>query len=304
MSEFNLPVKKEVLVKPIIKKGKWLSEEHSGNFMYDNTRMIITVPINAQTGELVDPLTPEEREFFENKKLSGLDFNPGDLSVYKKSNPKTDSYNFWHLFEYRITKNDSVVGDNTVLDKLNLGKPMDYIKYKVLLANSGNGGLCAPDWESRFNQGTYRIAVVDAGYQEEEKASKLDKLGEAYTYIKKISKSHTKMYELLSIYWLENRNAIKPNTDSTVDWLKAEINKLVEKDIDKFLELINSNYEEKLLIHNGTLCGAISRVGAMFVLADGTPIGNTLAEAIMYFKDERHNEEKLRLIAQIEANNK
>ena len=61
---FTLPNKK-IHIKPIIKKGKWLSEEHSGNFMYDNTTAIITVPISAQTGQLVDPLTKEEREFFD-----------------------------------------------------------------------------------------------------------------------------------------------------------------------------------------------------------------------------------------------
>lgn len=303
MSEFKLPNKK-VLIRPIIKKGKWLSEEHSGNFMYDNTKMIVTVPLNVQTGELIDPLTQEEREFFENKKVSGLDFEIGDLSTYKKSNPAKGEYNFWHTFEYRIIKNQSIVNNDTVLDQLDLSKPMDYIKYKVLLANAGTGGTIAPSWDARNDQGTYRVAVVDSEYEEETAASKLDQLTEAYGFAKKISRSHEKMFEFLSVYWLENRNASKPSADSTVEWLKAEINKIIDSNVEGFLAVINSNYEEKLMIHNGMKCGAIRRSGQNFLLADGTPIGNTIAEAITYFKDERHNEEKLRLVAQIEANSK
>jgi len=301
MSDFVLP-KRRVFVKPIIKKGKWLTEEHSGNFMYDNTKMIITVPISAQTGELIDPLTKEEREYFEDKDASGLAFEKGDLSTYKKSNPTQGTYNYWNTYEYRLKKDQSIVDYQTVLDILELNKPMDYIKYKVLLANKGTGGLVAPSWDERFDQGTYKVALVDSEYEEESKASKLDKLEEAYGFSKKITKSQIKMYEFLSVYWLENRDSIKPTIDSPVDWLKAEISKIIERDVDSFLETIKSNYEEKLIIHNGMKCGAVSRPGHTFVLADGTPIGSSVAEAILYFKDERHNEEKLRLLAQIEAN--
>jgi len=297
MVMMTLP-RKKVLVKPIIKKGKWLSEEHSGNFMYENTKMILTVPISATTGELVDPLTPEEKQFFEDKKLSGLDFEPGDLSIYKKKD------NYWHTFEYRIIKNQSIVDNNTVLDILDLNKPLDYIKYKVLLANSGNAGIVAPTWDDRFNQGTYKLAVVDSEYEEESKASKLDRLNEAFKYVAKLTKSQTKMYEFLSVYWLENKNAIRPTVENTVEWLKAEINKIIEKDVDSFLETITSDYEEKLIIHNGMKCGAIRRNGATFMLTDGTPVGSSISEAILYFKDEKHNEEKLRLLAQIEVNSK
>jgi len=132
MSEFVLP-NRRVFVKPIIKKGKWLSEEHSGNFMYDNTKMTITVPISSQTGELIDPLTPEERAYFEDKKASGLAFEPGDLSTFKKSNPSQGTYNYWHTYDYRLRKDQSIVDQQTVLDILDLSKPMDYIKYKVLV---------------------------------------------------------------------------------------------------------------------------------------------------------------------------
>lgn len=302
---FHLPINKKIHIKPIIKKGKWLSETHSGNFMYDNTNMSITVPLNIQTGQIIDPLTKEEREFFENKSISGLAFNEGDLNIYKKTNHLTGEVNFWTMFEYRIHKNQGVLDENSVLDTLDLSKPMDYIKYKVLLANSLPGGVIAPSWDKRFDQGTYRLALMDAAVEDDLSANRADKLGKAWGYYSTIQNSRIKMHELVSVYWLENRKAIKPEDDANIEWLKKEISKIINENLDGFLNLIESNYEEKLLIHTALRCGALRLNGKSFQTADGIPIGESLREAILYYRDERHNEAKLKLIAQIElANNK
>lgn len=301
---FFLPNKK-IYIKPIIKKGKWLSEEHSGNFMYDNTNAAVTVPLNAQTGQMVDPLTLEEREFFENKKLSGMDFKEGDLNVFKKTNQLTGEFNFWTMFEYRIHKNQGVLDDSSVLDILDLSKPMDYIKYKVLLVNGMPGGSIAPSWDKRFDQGTYRLALMDATVEDDLSANKADKLGKAYGFYNSIKNSRTKMHEVISVYWLENRKAIKPEDNANIEWLKKEISRIISENLDGFINLIESNYEEKLLIHTGLKSGSLRLNGKTFMTADGDVLGDSLREAILYYRDERHNENKLKLIAQIEAvNNK
>ena len=299
---FYLPNKK-IHIKPIIKKGKWLSEEHSGNFMYDNTTVIISVPINVHTGQLVDPLTKEEREFFEDKQRSGMDFKPGDLNIHKKTNQLTGEFNHWTLFEYRIHKNQGVLNDASILDTLDLSNPVDYLKYKVLLTNGMPGGIIAPSWEKRFDQGTYRLALMDASVEDDLSANRADKLGKAYGFYNTINNSRTKMHEVISVYWLENRKAIKPEDDASIEWLKKEIVKIITENLDGFLNLIESNYEEKLLIHTGLKCGALRLNGKSFSTADGEPIGDSLREAILYYRDERHNEKKLKLIAQIELAN-
>ena len=301
LKEFVLPVNKKILIKPIIKKGKWLSEEHSGNFMYDNTKMTITVPLSTQTGQIIDPLTKEEREFFENRDKSGMDFKQGDLNVYKKSNQLTGETNFWLNFEYRLYKNQGVLEEGTTLAELDLSKPMDYITYKVLLANSLPGGQVAPSWSDRFNQGTYRIALVNSKDEDELEASKTDKLAEAFAFYGTIQNSHTKMFELLSVYWLENRKAVRPAKDSTMEFLKKEISKIIHDNVDSFLSLINSNYEEKLLINEALSCGAIRMEGRAFLTADGVPLGETLRQIILYYRDDRNSEQKVKLIAQAEA---
>lgn len=297
MSVFKLPNRK-VLIKPITREGKWLDKGHSGNFMYDNAKMYITVPI-SKTGNLVDPLTPEEREFFESK-TSGLDFNPGDLSAYKRSNHKTEDYNYWSTYSYVISKSETVVTDNSILATLDLSNPVDYIAYKVLLSNSGAGGIVAPSWSARFDQGTYRIAVVDDSYEVEETATRASKKGKAYGFFNTIMNSQVQMYELLSVYWLENRDAAKPAPDSKIEWLRAEVEKIIENKLDIFLKLINTDFEEKLLIHKAINAGVIKREGNYFLNIENIPIGTSMSEVILYFKDERHQEEKLKLHALIE----
>jgi hypothetical protein len=292
--------KRKVLIKPIIREGKWLGKGHSGNFMYDNTKLYFTVPMSSSTGQLIDPLTKEEREFFENRAKSGMDFTPGDLSVYKKPNPREGFVPYWYGYQYMVLKNQGVVNEDTVLATLDLSKPEDYIAFKVLMVNSGNAGTVAPEWGKRFDQGTYRIVLVEEGYKVEELVSRSSKLGKAYRFFDTINKSQLKMYEFLSIYWLENRKASRPSEDSKIEWLTAEIQKLIDNDLETFLKMIETDYEEKLLIHNGMKCGAITRTGSTFVNIDGNPVGNSITEAILYYKDERHQEEKLKLLALID----
>ena len=115
---FTLPNKK-VLVVPVRRKGRWLPDNHEASFLFKHSYFQVVVPKDGKTGELRDPLTPEERAYFENK-ASGLALNSGDLSTLKKDD------NFWTNFRVKLDKN--------VL-QLDLSKPMDYLRYKVLLVN-------------------------------------------------------------------------------------------------------------------------------------------------------------------------
>jgi len=284
-----------------LREGKWLSKNHSGNFMYDNSKMVLTVPLSGQTGQLINPLTAEETAFFENKELSRMDFSPGDLSPYKTPDRKNEVIPYWYKKEIVITKNDGVLTEDTVLMELDLNNPVDYIDYKVLLANSRYGGTVAPSWEKRFDQGTYRIALVDSEYRSESESNRAKKLAEAFKFFTPIMNSQVRMYEFLMVYWLENRNSTKPSKDSNVNWLSSEIQKLIDNELNKFLKTVNSNYEDKLLLHQAIEAGALTLSGNTFVTVDGLPVGNSISEAILYFKDERNQEQRLKLLALIDS---
>lgn len=292
---FSLPNTK-VHLKPVLRKGVWLPEGHSGHFMYDNTSIVIQVPLDRFTGRLKNPLTREEQLFFENE--SGLDFKPGDLNPYKKTD------NFWADFRIKIRKSDNIVTDKTVLITLDLSDPLQYLEYKVLLLNTvPDGGIIAPSWEERESSGTYRIVLVHEGQQHIDKIKRADKMKLAYKYLSKIDKSEEAMFDFLTIYYLENAKSKRPSVNSGKDFYYSEIQDLIDNDLDGVIDIIEdvSNYDYKLLVHRGLKIGVLKMVaGNKLETIDGTPIGNSLYQAVQWFKDDRHQDEYLRLKNQIE----
>jgi hypothetical protein len=292
---FSLP-KTKVHVKPILRSGRWLPDGHSGSFMYDNTSMTLQVPIDRNTGRLKNPLTEEEHEFFESK--SSLDLEKGDLNPYKRSN------NFWEEFAVHVRKNDDIVTDRTILLTLDLSNPIQYLQYKVLMSNtSKDGGLVSPSWEERFSSGTYKIALVHEGQESKEKVKKADKMQKAYKYIGKIEHSAEEMFDFLTVYYLQNAKSKRPSHDSDKDFYKSEIQDLLDNDLDGVINVIDDsdNYEYKLLVHRGIKIGALKMVqGDKIETVDGVPLGNSLSQAVQWLKDDRHQDEYLRLKNQIE----
>lgn len=292
---FSLPNTK-VHVKPIIRSGKWLPDGHSGSFMYDHTSIGIQVPLDRDTGRLKNPLTPEEREFFETS--SDLDLEGGDLNPYRKTN------NFWHDFRVIVRKTDDIVTDKTILMTLNLNDPIQYLQYKVLMINSQpDGGLVAPEWDQRLQSGTYRIALQHEGQQFTDKIKKADSMKKAYKHLAKIDSSGETMYDFLTIYYLENAKSKRPSENSHKDFYYSEIQDLIDNDLEGVVEIIEDtvNYEFKLLVHRGLKTGSLKMVAGNHIeTIDGLPVGKSLYQAIQWLKDDKHQDEYLRLKNQIE----
>jgi len=95
---FTLPSNKKVLVVPVRRKGKWLSTDHEANFLFKHSYFSVVVPRNQTTGAFTDPLTPEERAYFESP-ASGLALGANDLSIYNKEK------NYWADFRVKLDKN-------------------------------------------------------------------------------------------------------------------------------------------------------------------------------------------------------
>ncbi len=293
--KFKLPQTK-VHVKPILRSGRWLPDGHSGSFMYDHTSIGIQLPLDKDTGRLKNPLTNEEKEFFENH--PDLDMEPGDLSPHKKKD------NFWHGFRVAIRKSDDIVTDDTVLMTLDLSDPIMYLQYKVLLANSTpEGGIVAPEWEKRLDSGTYRIALQHEGQQHTDKVKKADSMKKAYKYFGKIDSSSEAMFDFLTIYYLENAKSKRPSADSDKDFYYSEIQDIIDNDLSGFIEIMEDekNYDYKLIVHRGLKVSALKMVGGNHIeTMDGIPMGNSLYQAVQWLKDDRNQDEYLRLKNQIE----
>lgn len=206
-----------------------------------------------------------------------------------------------------IRKTDDIVTDETVLMTLDLSDPIQYLQYKVLLANSTpEGGIVAPTWEERLDSGTYRIALQHEGQQHTEKIKKADLSKKAYRYLSKIDSSSEAMFDFLTIYYLENAKSKRPSENSDKDFYYSEIQELIDTDLTGVVEIIEdeSNYEFKLLVHRGLKSGALKMAsGGHIETVDGVPLGKSLFQALQWLKDDRNQEEFLRLKNQVELAN-
>lgn len=292
-ANFRLPHEK-VLVKPIIRQGQWLPKDHSGSFMYDNTRLVLQAPISQDTGRIKNPLTREEQEFFESNE-SGLDFARGDLSPSKKKD------NFWEEHQVHVRKPDAIVTDETILMVLDLSDPMQYLEYKILMANTSvGGGVVAPSWELREASGEYKIALVREKEKDKEKVTKANKKVQAYKQLGKIDSSSEKLYNTLYVYYLSSTSdtSKKPSKDSSKEFYIAELGNIIEKDVEGFLAVIEDkdNFDYKLLVMQALEKGEINYSRARgFETDDKIPMGRTLSQAVGFLKDPKNQEDYLRL---------
>lgn len=278
---FTLPDKK-VLVVPVRRKGKWLATDHEANFLFKHSYFSVVVPRNSTTGAFIDPLTNEERAFLESPS-SGLALGPESLSVHKKKD------NYWSEYRVRLDKN--------VL-QLDLSDPVDYIRWKVLLVNKD---LIAPSAAEKFNKGTYKFAIVEEGYQNEEKVKAASSKTEAYKAFGAMMHSVEKMRNFLNVYQTQKPGGKSIPPNATADFLTAEIEKIVESDLTGFINLVkDTRYDEKVLIYNALKAKALHREGLTFKLPEGDIIGETMDSVIAFLKDPVNSEEVIKLKSRIE----
>lgn len=277
---FTLPDKK-VMVVPVRRNGGWLPNNHEASFLFKHSYVRLVLP-RTQTGAYVDPLTQEEREYFESDN-AGLALKKGDLLIHKKEN------NFWKKYKVKLDKN--------VL-QLNLSDPEDYIKYKVLLANKD---LIAPSSSEKFAKGTYRFAIEEEGYQNDEKVKAAFNKKDAYKFFGKIDNSPTKMRDFINVYNIRNKGNKTVPPNATSEFLIAEIEKIIEKDIVGFVALSkDATYEKQVLIFNALRAGALKRDGMTYKTPEDITLGDSMNSVINYFDAPENSEELIKLKARIE----
>lgn len=111
------------------------------------------------------------------------------------------------------------------------------------------------------------------------------------------------MFDFLTIYYLENAKSKRPSENSDKDFYYSEIQELIETDLAGVLEIMEdeSNYEFKLIVHRGLKVGALKMAsGGHIETIDGVPVGKSLYQALQWLKDDKNQEEYMRLKNQIE----
>lgn len=260
---------------------------NKGHVMYggraDGAVDKLCVPMLRSTGAYKNVLTNDEKDFLE--EALGLDYNA--LSVYKKEN------NYWDNYYVRITTKDGLW--------LDLSDPEDYIKYKVLLANTE---LVAPSVQERIERPkvTYLYEIVRPSEETSLENAKMDATMASYKEFGKIENDIDTMRVLCEL--LDSR-PYAANTKA--DFLRSRINTLIQANPKVFLNNITDPMlHTKVILRRATELGKVSMRGDYYYLAsDGSPLCDngenpTLSIAARYLNSPAHQDIKFLLENEVE----
>lgn len=285
MGKFTLPNRK-IKVKPIMRsRGLITDPDHEAFFLVGSSTINITAP-RDRSGKIICPLDETERAFFEDKEESGMSFDKGDLSPYKKER------NFWESHRIKLGK------DVRILD---LANPKDYIDYKLLLANTD---LIAPDPKQELKKRTYKYVLVPEDHEQATRLTIRDKQKEAYKFFGKMEDSIEEMTNFLKLY------GKKVPSDAKKTWLQDQVGKMIDENVDTFLAIAkDASKDLRLFIEECVFAGIIKKEGRKYFLQGGEPMAAAgevplIQNAIEFLSAKANNDIYMNLKARLETSKK
>jgi hypothetical protein len=247
----------------------------------------ITVP-RLRSGIFVDVLTKNEKEYLE--QIMGLEV--GALNVYNKTNNFWDNTTEGGISRVRLSKQNN---------HLNLNNPIDYIKYKILLANKD---LVAPNLQTLQDRpkATYRFVLVADNEVNAVSKAKMSNKAQCYVEYGKYESNE----EVLRMV-IETLTS-KPLANNTkLDFLQTKIGELIDADSKLFLRVIQDPLlKTRILIKKCIEQGFISKRGDfLYLRSDNTPLCEggeepTMTVAAKYLNNPKRQDMKLSLEAKLQ----
>lgn len=242
------------------------------------------VSVLKENGNIKSPLTPSEQEYLE----MALGKPKGSLSVHL---PKDTS--FWTNYGIRLSKQDMI---------LDLSNPYDYIKYKVLLANSG---LVAPSLSALQSNPkmTQEFVLIKQNEETEYTNNNMGTDLESATLLGTILQDRDKLR--LVVETIEGKPVAK---DIKLDMLTGLAYKARENNRKLFISVLKDPYlDSKILIRRAVENRIIRNNGGFYYLAEGnTPLCNgnvdpDLENAAKFINNPANQTLKLSIEAKLNA---
>jgi len=250
----------------------------------DGAVISLCVPVLRSTGSYKNVLTNEEKTILE-KELS-MDYNA--LSVYRPDN------NFWESYKVNLTKEGL---------HLDLSNPEDYIKYKVLLANSD---IVAPSVQARLDRpkNTYRFELVSEKDETSLENAKVNATVESYKQFGKIEDDFDTMRILVEL--IDGRPY---DRKSSLAFFKSRVINLIQADAKNFLRHITDPLlHAKVLLRRGVELGKVTtRNDVYYLVSTNAPLCDngenaTLSVAARYISEPAHQDIKFILESEVDKN--
>lgn len=253
----------------------------------ENATITFTVP-RLTSGTYVNVLTNAEKEFFE--EYLGLEYNA--LSVHNKNNNFWDCTNAEGINKVSLTKGDNI---------LDLSTPTDYIKYKILLANKNMICSSLRDLQD-YPKATYRFVIIRSNDEAKQQRMEMTATMRCYKEFGKIEDDIDTLRVILEI--MDGRPVA---TNTKLEFLQVQMNKLIQKDSKMFLSIITDPLlQTKVTIKKAVLAGTVSVRGNYYYLkSDGSPLCSdseepTLNIAAKYLSEPKHQDLLFSLQAKIQ----
>ena len=254
--------------------------------MAERSVFTVTVP-KLRSGTFKNVLTDDEKDYLE----AAMGLEVGALNVYNKHD------NFWSnnteggISKVRLLKQDNI---------LNLADPIDYIKYKILLANKD---LIAPNMQELRDRpkATYRFVIIA---DDEVSSTARDKMTTKMRCYTEYGKIENKADVLKLVIETITGKPLAANTK--LDFLQTKAGELIEADARLFLNVVQDKLlETKVLIHKCIDAGIISKkANYLYLRSDNTPLceggeESVLSVAARYLNNPKRQELKLSLEAKL-----
>lgn len=274
---------KKVIVRYILKEKGFITNPKHVLYggLAENATITYTLPILSSTGAYKNALTKYEKEYLED--VMGLERDA--LSVYKVKD------NFWDTFTVRLGKTDTI---------LDLSKPNDYIKWKVLRANTDFVADSLETLENRPKE-SYRFVMFFEGDDDVKENEGISNVMLCYKELGKIEDDKDTMRVIIST--IDGRPV---SANSKVDFLRKRMNNVIQADPKLALKVMTDPLlSTKVLITKAVESGVISKRGDYYYLmSDGSPLcGNredpTFSVAAKWLNLPKNQELKLSIEAKL-----
>lgn len=283
--KFVLPNEK-VTIKPNFENPGWIKNpKHRAFFMLEGTYKAYMAP-RLRSGVIKDVLTKAEKDHLE--KIMNMEDN--ELSVYRKDN------NFWESYIVKCTK------DPIILD---LSKPMDYISYKVLLANSDQ---IAPSVKNIKDKATYKFYIERQKEVDEVKTTKANTEKDAWLLYSKVEKDAKSLARVLNVYGhayssYGNLKSVSAK-DNDIEFLRAKLSDIVANDKELFIETVKDPlFETKALLSEALKAGVIkTKVNKYYLDGEDKHFADSFKKAADFLDNPANQEFQLIVESKLKLN--
>jgi hypothetical protein len=220
-----------------------------------------------------------------------MGLEPNALNVYRKTDNFWDDSNPQGIGRVTLNKQDNY---------LDLSNPVDYIKYKILLANKDQIAASIQELEER-PKATYQFVIISENAEAKSNLSKMDATMQCYTEYGAIRDDKDTLRVIIEAF------DKRPQSQQVkLDWLQGKVNEYIQKDPRQFLRIITDKLlPGKVLIKQCIEAGLISwRNNLYYLKQDGSPLcelgeESTLNNAAKYLLSAKHQELKYLLEAKL-----